>query len=85
MEIHLTSSARSQLLALIAEERDRNRHGAFRLLRRVESTLRQLASDSHVDTGPTRSIGDSANGHRILYRERGSSLWVIALCEADEP
>lgn len=85
MEIRLTASARSQLLALVAAERDRDRPRAALLVDRIESTLRRLAEEPSAETESSTFETGSAEGHRILYRQRGSSLWVIALCEADGP
>jgi hypothetical protein len=85
VEIRLTSSARSQLLALVARERDCNRARATRLVERFESTLRQLANDPSDESAPATSVTAPADGHRLLYRRRNGSVWVIALCEADEP
>ena len=88
MQVMFTSSARSQLLELVATLRSVDRNRAARFVDAMESRVEALADGT--DSGRaiirlTNGAPDGADAIRLCYWIRADVLWVLALFSEMHP
>ena len=79
--VRITASARDELLQLVASVRERDRAAAHALVGEIAERLEACRSESGAaaELGSTRVAASAVDGHRIYVRERGDTLWVLAV------
>lgn len=79
--MRVTPSARRELLELVVAVRERNREAAIRLVTELADRLDAIADgdDQGPELGSVVHAAAAAEGHRLYVRERGDTLWVLAV------
>lgn len=87
MKVRVTPGARRELLQMVARVRDRDRGAAVRLVTELADRLDAVADGDDVapELGSLVYSAAAAEGHRLYVRERGDTLWVLAVWPVDEP
>ena len=82
MQVMFTSSARSQLLELVATLRSADRNRAARFVDALEARVEALADGTDCGRAVirlTNGTQDGADAVRLCYWIRADVLWVLAL------
>jgi hypothetical protein len=61
--------------------RERDREEAYRFVVALEDRLREVAEGTETapEMGPVWRAAGAAGGHRLYVRERGNTLWLLAV------
>ena len=67
--------------------RDRDREEAARFVLGIEDRLGEVAdgTESAPELGPVWRAAGAASGHRLYVRERGDTLWLLAVWPESPP
>jgi len=81
VRIRVTPSARSELLETVVRLRGRDREAAARFVLELEDRLMEIADgfDDAPELGPVWRAAGATDGHRVYVRERGDTLWLLAV------